>query len=144
MKASNQTTILREKIKIIGSKYNLTESDELELIYRAISENKDDLVEDILVPKKWKQFKKQLSELKGLPQMSQTIKTSSKSPILYFRHQLPTIKKKTSDKAIKTIIMGPCGNGKTCLVNHLCGSNLPAGDTPSSLTRNITELKSQF
>ena len=40
--------------------------------------------------------------------------------------------------------MGPCGNGKTCLVNNLCGSNLPAGNTTSSLTRNITELKSQF
>lgn len=40
--------------------------------------------------------------------------------------------------------MGPCGNGKTCLVNHLCGSDLPFGDTKHSLTRNITELKSQF
>ena len=44
MKASNQTTLLKEKIKIIGSKFNVTESEELELIYRAISENKDDLV----------------------------------------------------------------------------------------------------
>ena len=40
--------------------------------------------------------------------------------------------------------MGPCGNGKTCLVNNLCGSNLQVGNSKSSLTRNITELKSQF
>lgn len=40
--------------------------------------------------------------------------------------------------------MGPCGNGKTCLINHLCGSDLPTGHVKSSLTRDITELKSQF
>lgn len=40
--------------------------------------------------------------------------------------------------------MGPCGNGKTSLVNNLCGSDLPAGEAAQSLTRNITELKSQF
>lgn len=40
--------------------------------------------------------------------------------------------------------MGPCGNGKTCLVNNLCGSDLPTGQTATSLTRNITEIRSQF
>lgn len=40
--------------------------------------------------------------------------------------------------------MGPCGNGKTTFINHLCGSDLQTGHTKSSLTRNLTELKSQF
>lgn len=45
---------------------------------------------------------------------------------------------------VKVIIMGPCGSGKTCTVNNLCGSNLPCGESWSSLTRNITEIKGQF
>lgn len=71
------------------------------------------------------------------------MKTSTKSSILFFRHKIAPIKK-ISGKAVKTVIMGPCGNGKTTLVNHLCGSNLPAGNTASSLTKKITELKTQF
>ncbi len=36
--------------------------------------------------------------------------------------------------------MGPCGDGKTSLINHLCGTKLPSGNAANSLTRDVTEL----
>lgn len=45
---------------------------------------------------------------------------------------------------INAVIIGPCGSGKTCLINHLCGSDLPHGSSNSSLTRDVTQLPSQF
>ena len=40
--------------------------------------------------------------------------------------------------------MGPCGHGKTSLVNNLCGSDLQARMAAESLTRDVTELKCQY
>ncbi len=39
---------------------------------------------------------------------------------------------------VKCVVMGPCGNGKTTLINHICGTDLPTGQTATSLTRNVT------
>lgn len=47
-------TKLKEHIKTIGSKFGITENDELSTVYRALEEKNDELVEDIILPKKWK------------------------------------------------------------------------------------------
>ena len=40
--------------------------------------------------------------------------------------------------------MGPCGNGKTTLINNLCGTELSAGLAAESLTRDVTEVKCMY
>lgn len=49
-----------------------------------------------------------------------------------------------NQQSIDAVIIGPCGSGKTCLINHLCGSDLPSGSANSSLTRDVTQLSAQF
>jgi len=42
-----------------------------------------------------------------------------------------------NDKTVNTVIIGPCGNGKTTLMNKLCGTTYDAKQQHSSLTREI-------
>jgi GTPase Era involved in 16S rRNA processing len=42
---------------------------------------------------------------------------------------------------LKAVIIGGCGNGKTSLMNNLCGTNYLTGDALQSQTRNITAAK---
>ena len=44
-------------------------------------------------------------------------------------------------KDITGVIMGACGNGKTSLVNHICGTVHGTGEEMESKTRNIQPRK---
>lgn len=39
---------------------------------------------------------------------------------------------------LTAVIMGGCGNGKTSLLNNLCGTSHPTGESLHSQTRNVT------
>ena len=41
-------------------------------------------------------------------------------------------------KDVTAVIMGACGNGKTTLMNNICGTNLSVGQGMHSVTQNIT------
>lgn len=89
------------------------------MIKKAIRENNDSIVlnEEIFTPKKWKQFKEDLNNFKS---------TQKEYPI-YTRH--PIEQKPCTSTVVKSIVMGPCGNGKSSIINILCGSNLQTGHT---------------
>lgn len=40
-------------------------------------------------------------------------------------------------KTVTGVIMGPCGSGKTSLMNNICGTNHKAGEGFHNITRNI-------
>lgn len=44
-------------------------------------------------------------------------------------------------KSVECAVMGNCGNGKTSLINNLCGTNHKVGEALLSITRNIEQSK---
>jgi predicted GTPase len=54
---------------------------------------------------------------------------------LFYRY-----KKNTSDpsKKVRAIIMGECGNGKSSLLNNVCGTKIKAGEAKGSMTRDLS------
>ncbi len=88
------------------------------------------LVEEIIALKKWKQLKLKLKT---------KIDVSCR-----FQPNGSIIPSNLKENTIDAVIIGPCGNGKTCLINHICGSDLAHGSANSSLTRHVTQLPAQF
>jgi predicted GTPase len=43
------------------------------------------------------------------------------------------------NKSVECAIMGSCGNGKTSLINNICGTNFKVGEALLSITRNIEQ-----
>jgi predicted GTPase len=52
--------------------------------------------------------------------------------------------KRGREKELTGVVMGGCGNGKTSLLNNICLSKLPIGESMHSKTRNITWERVQF
>lgn len=46
--------VLKNKIKVVGSRYGVTKENELGLIYLALEDKNDSMIADIFTPKKWK------------------------------------------------------------------------------------------
>ena len=64
-----------------------------------------------------------------------------KQSIFFLRRKVqPSIVRKIANffinkNEISSVIIGPCGNGKTTLMNILCGTNFSASQQLSSSTR---------
>lgn len=73
------------------------------------------------------------------------MESMNKKSKIYFRFEPGAMDESNEgEETIQAVIVGPCGCGKTCLINHICGSHLPQGSGRSSLTRDVTQLPSQY
>lgn len=119
-----------EDVRFHAPSYGVTDEKEMKLLVQSYNKNKHELVQDFMTKKKWVQLK---------DKMSNKMKVSCRFEPTGSIH--PSNK---NQQSIDAVIIGPCGSGKTCLINHLCGSDLPSGSANSSLTRDVTQLSAQF
>ena len=98
-------------IRLAAEKAGVDSQEELALFIRSFQED-DFSIQETLTQKKWKQVRIEIG------------KPKSKKSMLFFRNEIDSSIIKNKAPVLKAIIMGPCGHGKTSLVNNLCGSDL--------------------